>query len=208
MAIEKADLDKRIRTIIKDLNDMQAKPDKHVPGDLIKKAHGVILMNRSKGGVVFGYENGYGVALTKDKSGKWSSVAFVDSHEGSFGAQLGGQQSFVVMLLMTTNAANALIDPKVDFGGQAQGTAGNDSGTEDSTDASKPVMIFSDRKGFYGGATVKAGTIAPSHEDNRVFYGQAYSMEEILFKKKAKPTELVNELTKKLTDYSKEPKKK
>ena len=76
-AVDKADLDKRLRTIIKDFDDMQAKADKHVPGDLIKKAHGVILMNRSKGGVVFGYENGYGVALTKDKAGKWSSVAFV-----------------------------------------------------------------------------------------------------------------------------------
>ena len=212
MATDKADLDKRLRTITKDLSEMQSKPDKQIPGNLLKKAHGIILMNRSKGGVVFGYENGYGVALTKDaKSGKWSSVAFVDSHEGSFGAQIGGQQSFVAILLMTTNASLALIDPKVDFGGQAQGTAGNDSSTEDSVDASKPVMVFSDRKGFYGGATVKAGTISPNHSDNQTFYGEAVSMEDILFKKKAKPTELVNELTKKLTEYSKDakdPKKK
>lgn len=209
MAVEKADLDKRIRTIISKLDEMQAKSDKRIPGNLLGKAHGIILMDRSKGGLVFGYENGYGVALTKDaKSGKWSSVAFVNSHEGSFGAQVGGQQSFVAILLMTTNAALTLIDPKVDFGGQAQGTAGNDSSTEDSVEASKPVMIFSDRKGLYGGATVKGGTISPNYEDNRIFYGESHSMEEILFKRKAKPTELVNELTKKLTEYSKEPKKK
>ena len=59
---------------------------------------------------------------------KWSPVAFLDANEASLGFQIGGEQHFYIMLFMTTNSTRLLLDQKVDFGGEARGTAGNNTG--------------------------------------------------------------------------------
>jgi len=66
--------------------------------------------------------------MVKDpKLETWSPAALLKANEASLGFQVGGQQSFVVILLMTTNATRSLADGEIDFGGEARGTAGNSS---------------------------------------------------------------------------------
>ena len=90
---------------------MQAKPDKRIPAENLRKALGIILLDRTKAGFIFAYQGGGGLAMVKDaKSGRWSPPAFLTANEASLGVQIGGQQSFVVILLMNTNATHALTE--------------------------------------------------------------------------------------------------
>jgi len=206
-ANDKANADKRIRTLTTKFLELQAKPDKRVPAENLRKALGVILLDRTKAGLIFAYQGGGGLAMVKDaKSGRWSPPTFLSFNEGSFGVQIGGQQSFVVILLMNTNATHSLTEPIFAFGGEAGGTAGNSSGNAEGTissDDSPATMLYTDASGFYGGAAMKSGSLAPDTDANVAYYGESLEPKDILFGKKGKPTEAATTLAEKLTQAAK-----
>jgi len=203
VAQTQGELDDRVRKLMAKFDALQENAESRIPADALKKATGVIVMDRTKGGFVFGYEQGFGVALVKDKGG-WGAFSFMSSHEGSFGAQIGGKSTFCVILLMSEAARDRLISPKVDFGGEAGGTGGSDSGGvgSDFTQA-PPVLVFGESKGLYGGATIKGGSVAAADKANQKYYGQFYSIKDILFEKKVKPSETAAEFARKLEAASK-----
>jgi lipid-binding SYLF domain-containing protein len=207
LAIDKADVDKRIRMLTTKLDEMQSKSDKRIPAEHLRNAKGIILLNRSKGGFIFGYQGGGGLAMVKDaKSGRWSPPSFLSSNEGSFGLQIGGQQSFTVILLMNTNATHALTDSSASFGGEAGGTAGNSSGKAEGAftdDPQQATMVYSDASGFYGGAAFKGGSLAVDTDANIAYYAQSVTPSDILFGKKVKPTEAATTLVQKLNQFAK-----
>jgi lipid-binding SYLF domain-containing protein len=206
MAIEKAELDNRIRTLTAKLVAMQQKPDKSIPAETLSRARGIILLDRTKAGFIFAYQGGGGVALVKDaKTDQWSPAAFLGAHEASLGFQVGGQQSFFVILLMNADATRFLTEPNFEFGGEARGTAGNQTAGVAGTVASpeQAVMVFDDRQGLYGGAAIKGGAISPDEEANRAYYAQYVTMKDILFDNKVKPTDAATELAGKISEFSK-----
>ncbi len=204
-SIERAELDYRIGKLMLQFQEMQLKPDKRVPAEKLRNAQGVILLERTKAGLVFAFEGGSGVAMVRDpKSGQWSPPAFFKASEASFGAQIGGQHSFVVILLMNTNTTRILTEPTFEFGGEASGTAGNSSTGVASAVASveQLVLIYSDSSGLYAGAAIKGGSLAPDPDANVAYYSQFLSTKEILFDRKVKPSEAAADLARKLDDYS------
>jgi lipid-binding SYLF domain-containing protein len=208
-AVDKVQLDNRIRTLTGKFEELQSKPDKCVPADNLRKAQGILLLDRTKAGLVFGYHGGGGVALVKDAEGKWGPAGFMAANEGSFGVQIGGEQTFFAILLMSTNATHMLLEPKFELGGEARGTAGDSTAVEEGKSAApeRTVLVYDTRKGFYGGTAIKGGSVSPDDGANRVYYQEPLTLKEILFEKKVKPTDAATALAKKLTEYSKSPKK-
>ena len=199
-AKDKAELDNRIRKLTGKFEAMQSNPDKAIPADTLKKAQGIVLLDRTKAGFIFAFQGGSGLAMVKDaKSGKWSPPAFLTANEASLGFQIGGQQSFIVILLMNTHAARILTDGDIDFGGEARGTAGNSSaGAEGSIKSQPSVLVYDDRKGLYGGAALKGGALSTDEDGNNAYYGQYVTLEDILFKNKFQASEAANALVEKI----------
>jgi lipid-binding SYLF domain-containing protein len=200
LAVDRSELDDRVRVLTAKFEALQAQPDKRVPAEVLRKAQGIILLDTTKAGFVFAFQGGDGVTMVKDKWGNWSPVAFLNKNEGSFGFQAGGERSFFVILLMNTNTTRALLKPAIDFGGEAQGTAGNNSSRAEGkiVPPFQSVLVYDDHDGFYAGAAMKAGSISANDNDNKVYYGQYVSMSDILFDKKLEPTEAATELAKKI----------
>jgi SH3 domain-containing YSC84-like protein 1 len=204
-ATTKADLDKRLRLLSAKFEEMQAKPEKRISADNLRKACGIVLLQSARGGLVFGYQGGNGVVMTKDpRTGGWSAPAFVSANEGTFGLQIGGQTSFTVILLMNTNTAQALTQPDFQFGGEASGTAGNASSSERGTmsQVEQLTLVYNDTSGLYGGAVLKGGGLAPDSAADVTYYGEYITAKEILFDNKVKPTEAATSLIEKLNRYS------
>jgi SH3 domain-containing YSC84-like protein 1 len=211
LAIDKEHLDGRMKRMMEKFDAMQQKPDKAIPAENIRKAKGIILMERTKAGVVFAFQSGKGVAMIRNgKSGKWGPAAFVAGTEASLGAQIGGQSSFCVILLMTTNSIRMVRDSNFEFGGEVSGTAGDSSGgakgTSNSTDP--VVLAYDDSRGFFGGAAVKGDSINPDTDANLAYYGETYTMKQIISGEKVKSSDVTNEFIKKLNGYSKDKKEK
>ncbi len=204
LAVDRGELDDRIRSLTAKFEALEAQPDKRVPAEVLRKAQGIILLDTTKAGFMFAFQGGDGVAMVKDKWGNWSPVVFLNQNEASFGFQAGGEQNFYVILLMNTNATRALLKPAIDFGAEAQGTAGNNSSRAEGKIVSpfQSVLVYDDHDGFYAGAAMKAGSLSPNDNDNKVYYGQFVSMSDILFDKKLEPTEAAKDLAQKIKTSS------
>src|SRR5262245_3427192 len=88
-AADKAELDERIRTLTSKLESLQ-QTDKAVPAETLRKAQGIVLLDRTKAGFIFAYQGGGGVAMVRDrKTGVWSAPAFLSASEASLGFQVG-----------------------------------------------------------------------------------------------------------------------
>jgi lipid-binding SYLF domain-containing protein len=208
LAIDQPELDNRIRLMTAKLEQMQARPDKSIPADLLDKAQGIILLDRTKAGFLFAFQGGSGVALVKDLHTKtWGSPAFIGASEISLGFQAGGEEGFYAILLMDTNSTRLLTGSIDKYGSEARGTAGYNSGGAEGT-ASLLVqqsLIFDDRRGLFGGADLAGGSIVPDDRANVIYYGRPLTMQGILFDHKAPMTDAGSDLIQKLMEYSKVP---
>ena len=204
-AVDRADLDYRLRKFAIKFETMQAKVDKRIPPENLRKAQGIVMLDRTKAGFLFAYQGGGGVAMVKDpRTEQWSPSAFLSAAEASLGLQIGGQQTFIVILLMNSNAVRILTEPTFKFGGEASGTAGNASGGTEGTFSSveQLVMVYSDTAGLYGGAAIKGETISPDTDANLAYYAEPLTAKEILFDNKVKPTEAAAELAQRIAKAS------
>src|SRR5215831_18676866 len=94
-AIEKGELDDRIRLLTSKFEAMQQNPDKRIPVDKLRAAKGILMMERTKAGFLFAYQGGGGLGLIKDpKTDNWGPAGFLGAGEASLGFLVGGQQSF------------------------------------------------------------------------------------------------------------------
>ena len=205
LAVDRVELDNRVRTLTAKFEAFQSRPDKAIPAETLRRAQGIVLLDRTKAGLVFAYQGGGGVAMVKDpKLGKWSPVAFMSASEASLGFQVGGEQNFYVILFMTPDATRMLTNPKFNFGGEARGTAGGTtSGVEANVTPTEPsVLVYGERQGLFGGAAIKGGSVSPDDQANQIYYGQYVTMNDILFDHKVQPTEASVGLANQLNRYS------
>ena len=205
LAVDKADLDGRIQKLGVKLDALQSKPEKAIPPEKLRDAKGIVLLDRTKAGFIFAYQGGSGLAMVRNKSGKWSAPAFFSATEASLGAQIGGQQSFVVILLMNTNAVSLLTQGIFKFSGDASGTAGDSHASVegDMSGPLPPMLVYSDREGLYGGAALKGDSLSPDTKADEAYYGQFLTTSEILFENKVKPTPNATALAQKLEQFAK-----
>jgi len=205
-AADSVRLESKAEKLIAKFESLQQKGDKGVPADVLKKAQAIVLLDRTKAGFVFAFQGGGGVAMARDpKSGQWGALSFMKANEASLGFQIGGQQSFLVILLMTQASAEQLAATTFEFGGEARGTAGDVSAGEEGTIASeeRSILVYGDRQGLFGGAALKGGALNPDQEANRLYYGEWLGTQEILFGKKVKPTKAALKFAEKIEAFSK-----
>jgi lipid-binding SYLF domain-containing protein len=204
-AVDRADLDYRIRKLTLKFEAMQAKPDKRIPPQALRDAKGIILLDRTKAGFLFAYQGGSGIVMARGPdNGQWSAPAFLKANEASLGFQIGGEQSFVVILLMNPKAVESLANGNFNFGGEASGTAGNNSGgVEGTLSTTEPMMlVYTDREGLYGGAALKGDAISSDTGANSIYYGQFLGINDILFGRRVLPSPSAIGLEQKLDEVA------
>lgn len=199
-------LDLRIRRASERFVEMQADPKKRIPADVIAKAHGIIILHKVKAGLGIGGEAGNGVAMVRNQTtGAWSAPAFIASAEGSYGLQIGAQESVIIYLLMNETALKPLLGGSLDVGVDVAATAGpNDTGGKiDTTTMQAPILVYSSAEGLFAGAAFKGGGILPAQKNNEVYYNR--NMNDILFDPAVRPTATGQHLIDVLRTYSGQP---
>ncbi|GAG19117.1 unnamed protein product, partial [marine sediment metagenome] len=82
--------------------EMTAMPDEGIPANLLKNCYAVaIFPSTLEGGFIIGGQYGQGVIVAKDKKkGTWTAPAVFNIAGGSFGWQIGGQATDIILLIM------------------------------------------------------------------------------------------------------------
>jgi SH3 domain-containing YSC84-like protein 1 len=154
------------------------------PRKLLGRARGVMACPRVfKVGLFFGGEGGACVLLARSGNGTWSYPAFFGMGSGSFGLQIGLQDSQFVMLIMTEKGLGAVMDSQFKIGadaGIAIATLG--AGVQGSTTSAlgADIIAFSQSRGLYGGITLAGSIMGAKTEWNRAYYGRDYATRQIV----------------------------
>ncbi|MGO4883455.1 MAG: lipid-binding SYLF domain-containing protein [Bryobacteraceae bacterium] len=161
-----------------------ATPDKGIPQDLLNKAACVIVVpSLKKGAFVVGGEYGKGFAVCRSHGAGWGAPAAIKVEGGSFGFQIGGSSTDVVMLIMSEHGMGMLDKDKFTLGGDASIAAGpvGRTATAD-TDAamSAEILSWSRTKGVFAGVSLSGASIRPDRDANQELYGQKMDNHQIL----------------------------
>ena len=107
-------------------SEIMAAPDKGIPRDLLNRAHcAVIVPGLKKGAFVFGAEYGKGFVTCRGKRDHyWSAPAAIRVEGGSFGFQIGGSETDVIMLVMNDRGAQRMLESQFTLGGEGEVAAG------------------------------------------------------------------------------------
>lgn len=143
--------------------------------DFLQDAEGVLILPQMiKGAVMVGGEGGSGVLLTKNKQGEWSYPAFYTLGGASYGLQIGGSSSQVMLLIMTRNGVDSIVEGNpIKIGadvGVAAGPVG--VGAEAAvTLKSADIISYSLSKGAYIGVSLEGTVLEPRESYNKEYYG-------------------------------------
>jgi len=175
-------------------NEIMATPDKGIPEDLVGKAHCIIIIPGMKSGAfVVGGKYGRGYAMCRKSSGVgWGAPAAVRAEGGSFGFQIGGQSTDVVMLMMNDRGMQHLLKSKFTLGADASVAAGPvGRATSADTDATMDaeILSWSRNRGVFAGVALQGATLRNDDEGNHELYGRDVTTKEILTSSMAPPAE-------------------
>jgi len=157
------------------LDEIQAAPDQRIPEEVLGSAECVaVVPSLLNGGFVFGGRYGKGVASCRTPKG-WSAPAFFTIGGGSFGLQIGGQATDLVMLIMNKGGMDNLLSSKFKLGADASAAAGP-VGRHASADTDwkmrAEVLTYSRSRGLFAGLELSGAVIKQDKGSTREFYGR------------------------------------
>ncbi|HEX4229509.1 MAG TPA: lipid-binding SYLF domain-containing protein [Bryobacteraceae bacterium] len=169
-------------TVLKEITNA---PDKGIPRDLIEKSSCVVIVpGVKKAAFIVGgkYGKGFMICRTPGNSG-WGSPAAIRMEGGSFGFQIGGSETDVVMLVMDRSGKNSLLRSKFTLGGDisvAGGPVGRSSTAETDAQMRAKILSYSRSRGVFAGIALNGATLREDTGDNKELYGRPLTNREII----------------------------
>jgi len=184
MAQENGRIDARINAAHAVLHELLDTPDRGVPLDIAAKATCVLVVpSFKKAAFVFGGEYGQGVATCRTRQGTWSAPAFVQLEGASFGFQIGGQSTDIVLIGMNHHAMDDLLKDKLKLGGDASvaaGPVGRDTQASTTELANAEFLTYSRNKGIFAGIDLNGDVVHQNTADTEAIYGHDVAFAKIL----------------------------
>lgn len=191
-ASDKAKLVERLRDAQAVLSEIQSSPDKGIPASILSGAHCVVVIpSFKKAAFVVGGQYGQGAATCRTPKG-WSAPVFVQLAGGSFGFQIGGQATDLILVAMNDRGLQDMLKNKFKLGADAAASAGPvgrnaQAGTDWKLNAE--FLTYSRSKGLFAGIDLDGTVLSQNEDDTRTMYGDAIPFETILKGNKATPPE-------------------
>lgn len=150
----------------------------------LSQAKGLLIVpSLLKGGFFLGGSGGSGVLLARDReTGKWSQPVFYTIGSVTFGLQIGGEKSEVIMMIRTRRALESLYASSFKLGGDISVAAGPIGGGAKSN-VLADILSFVRSKGLYGGVSLEGAVLKIRDDWNSSYYGKYVRPTDIIVKK-------------------------
>src|SRR5580700_3672676 len=167
------------------MTEIMSAPDKGIPQDLLEKAQCIVVVpGLKKGAFIIGAKYGKGFMLCRKSSGVgWSAPAAIRVEGGSFGFQIGGSETDVVMLVNSEPSVKKLLESKFTLGGDASvaaGPVGRTSSAETDAQLHAEILTWSRSRGAFAGVSLQGATLRPDDDWNKELYSSALTNKEIV----------------------------
>lgn len=166
------------------LHELMNTPDKGIPLDIAASAQCVVVVpSFKKGAFVFGGEYGQGVATCRTGHHSWSAPVFVQMSGASFGFQIGGQSTDLVLIGRSHAALDHLLKDKLKLGGDASvaaGPVGRSAQASTTELANAEFLTYSRNKGLFAGIDLQGDEVNQNKKDTEEMYGKDVPFEKVL----------------------------
>jgi lipid-binding SYLF domain-containing protein len=177
------DLQDRVDAAKTVLNQVMSAGDRSIPMNILQQATCVgVVPGLIKGAFVFGAQYGQGVVTCRTGHG-WSAPVFIRMAGGSWGLQIGGQSTDLVLVAVNEHGFQDLLKNKFKIGGDAAASAGpvgrnGQAATDWKMNAE--LLTYSRSKGLFAGVDLDGTVVSQNSDDTELYYGQAHSFQSIL----------------------------
>jgi SH3 domain-containing YSC84-like protein 1 len=177
------DLQARLDSAKVVLDEVLNTPDRTVPLNILQQATCVgVIPGMIKGAFVFGAEYGQGVVTCRTGHG-WSAPVFIRLAGGSFGFQIGGQATDLILVAVNDKGFQDLLKNKFKIGGDvaaSAGPVGRNSQAATDWKMGAELLTYSRSKGLFAGVDLNGETVSQNSDDTASYYGQAHSFQSVL----------------------------
>jgi SH3 domain-containing YSC84-like protein 1 len=175
----------RLQAAADSFKEVMGTPDKSIPQDLLGKSQCIVIVpGLKKGAFIVGAKYGKGFAACRKRDGVgWSAPAAVRVEGGSFGFQIGGEETDVFMLVMNRKGMDRLLSTKFTLGADASVAAGPvGRTTQAETDAAMTaeILTWSRSRGIFAGISLSGATLREDTDWNTELYGRKLPNKEII----------------------------
>jgi SH3 domain-containing YSC84-like protein 1 len=183
VASSKSDLKDRIdaaRTVLDQIMDAS---DRTIPMNILEQATCVgVVPGMIKGAFVFGAQYGQGVVTCRTGHG-WSAPVFIRMAGGSWGFQIGGQSTDLILVAVNDRGFQQLLKSKFKIGADASAAAGpvgraGQAATDWKMNAE--LLSYSRNKGLFAGISLDGTSVSQNKDDTEIFYGAPQNFESVL----------------------------
>jgi len=164
-------------------SEIMATPDKGIPEDLLARAHCIVIVPSEKSAAfLVGAKYGKGYVSCR-RHGGWSAPGTVIIEGGSFGFQIGGSTTDVIMLVMNQGGEDKLLSSKFTLGADASiaaGPVGRTAEAQTDLQMHAEILSWSRSQGQFAGVALEGATLRQDLNDNAQMYGRKLDNREIL----------------------------
>src|SRR5215469_12553280 len=178
------DIVKRMNNAAGVLDEIMGTPDKGIPKDILADAKCIaVVPSMVNIAVGIGGRHGKGVATCRTPHG-WSAPAPITTTGGSWGLQIGGEATDLVMLVMNQRGMDHLLSSKFKIGAEASGAAGP-VGRQVAGDTDwkmkAEVLTYSRSRGAFAGIDLNGASIKQDKDETALLYeGKFIPFQQIL----------------------------
>jgi SH3 domain-containing YSC84-like protein 1 len=165
------------------LAQVMATPDNGIPQSILAGASCVVIIPKyKKGAFIVGAQYGQGVATCRTHGG-WSAPVFVQLTGGSFGWQIGGQSTDLVLVAMNEHGLQDMLRSKFKMGGDAAvaaGPVGRNAAADTDITLHAEFLTYSRSRGLFAGLDLTGTVLSQNSDDTRTEYGADIPFERVL----------------------------
>jgi SH3 domain-containing YSC84-like protein 1 len=189
------------------MREVMATPDKAIPQELLQSSQCVVIVpGMKKAAFIIGAKYGKGFLLCRQASGiGWSAPAAIMVEGGSFGFQIGGSETDVVMLVMNSGGVAKLLSSKFTLGADASvaaGPVGRSASANTDLQLHAEILSYSRSRGLFAGVALNGATLRPDQGTNKELYGSEMTNKEIVAGVKTRKSAAGSMLTAEMNKYS------
>lgn len=187
---DQSSIDKRIVQSSNVLSEVMATPEHAIPDKILDHAKCIaVIPSLVKIAVGFGGQHGHGVAVCRTESG-WSAPLPIDITGGSWGLQLGGEATDLVLVFMGDRGVEHLVSDHFKIGGDASaaaGPVGRNAGADTDVEMKDKILTYSRARGLFAGVDLSGTVVKQDKDETILLFGRMESPNAILTGKVAPP---------------------
>ena len=165
------------------IEQVMAAPDHAIPETVLGGAKCVIVIpSEKKAAFAVGAQYGQGVAACRTGHG-WSAPVFVKLGGVSFGFQIGGQATDLVLLGMNQKSVQDMLHSKLKLGANASaaaGPVGRDAQAATDVLLNAEFLTYSRAKGLFAGLDLSGEVLEANDDDLHAEYGADVRSDAVL----------------------------